>query len=111
MDSWPSTLGQGQTGEVLLVVPQRVRVVARERHHMESMVSIVRAHGSAAWTVRAMHPGRTTVDDGLPPGVCTYGGALRVAARNAIVGAHQVVPPGRQAPAVSRTLVSQTSSE
>lgn len=112
MDCWPSTLGQRKTGKVLLVVPQRVRVVARERHHIESMVSIVRAHGSAARTIRAMHPECTTVDDRLPPDVRTYGGALRATARNATDWCTPGrAPPGRQATATSRTPMSQTSSE
>ena len=59
-----------------------------------------------------MRRGSITVDDDLPPGVLTYGGALRAAARNAIVWSVPArAPPGRQAPGASRTPVSQTSSK
>ena len=40
-----------------------------------------------------MHPGRTIVDDDLPPGVLTYGGASRAAARNATVWSVPVRAP------------------
>ena len=76
------------------------------------MDSRFRADGSATRAVREMHPGRRVMGDDLPSGVRTYGGALRVTTRNAIVWfVPGRAPSGQQGPSASRTPVSQTSSE